>query len=466
LQALYQSTTKKVGASLNPSYVAYNLASGVNANGVILYAPNFRTARSIQMNIGVQREVWKGGIFSADYIRNVGIHFQQVIDANHVGDVKYLNQKAAANAIAATLAEFEADTIDEAIANGATIADFAGNGLDSGNAYLTSYPAAAFGLTPDTGAAFSGKNPAFGAMQFNFPIGRSVYNGLQTNLRQSARVPIYGLKGSNFEVSYTLSRFISSGGADQNFTPLPVDNNNPLAFSGPAGTDRTHQLSYGGTFGWKGGITTSIIGHYYSALPTTLTLDTLGNSTGEIFHSDLTGDGTTGDILPGYKGGAFMRSVKPKDLSTVIANYNVTAAGKLTPAGQTLVSNGFFTPAQLVALGAVTPSIAQAPASNVGNGSLRTFDATLSRQFKWARLGESFSIEPSFSAFNAFNLSNFGTVGGNLAYFQQSGTANGTDSSYSDADPLGRNSLRLGNGSGVFTQGASRVLEYGLKINF
>ncbi len=466
LQKLYQSNTKTVGASTNPTYIAYSLASGFNANGVILYAPNFRTARSIQINIGVQRELWKGGIFTGDYIRNVGEHFQQPIDKNHVGDANLLNLKAATNAINATLTSFEANSIDEAIANGATISDFAGNGLDSGNAYLSSNPAAAFGYTPDTGAAFAGKNPLFGAMEYNLPQGRSVYNGLQTNLRQSARVPLPGLKGSNFEVSYTWSQFIGTGGADQNFTPVITDNNNPLAFAGPTGEDRTHQLSYGGSFEWIGGFTTSIIGHYYSALPTTLALDTLGNSTGEIFHSDFTGDGTTGDILPGYKTGAFMRSVKPSDLARVVANYNSTAAGRLTPAGQALVASGLFTTAQLVALGATTPTIAGPPAANVGNGSLRIFDLTLARQVKWARLGDSFSVEPSFSAFNLFNMSNYGTVGGNLANFQQSGTANGTDSGYSDGDQFSRNSLRVGNGSGVFGQGTARVLEYGLKINF
>ena len=351
--------------------------------------------------------------------------------------------------------------------SGATITDFAVNGLDSGKAYLSGAPAAAVSLTADTGAAFAGSNPAFGQMSFNYPLGRSVYNGLQTNLRQSARVPIYGLKASNFEVSYTLSRFVSSGGADQNFTPASVDNNNPLKWIGPAGTDRTHQLSYGGTFEWRGGIMTNIIGHYYSALPTTLTLNTPNgaNGAGEIFSSDLTGDGTTGDILPDYKSGAFMRSVSPGKLSNVIANYNASGAGKLTPAGQALTSTNnpttnapLFTAAELSELGAVTRTIAAPPTNNVGNGSLRTFDLTLSRQFKWARLGESFAIEPSFSAFNLFNMSNYGNLTGALDTTNIPGSANGTDSSYSDADQYGRNALRTGNGSGVFSQGAARVL--------
>ena len=466
LQSLYQASTKKAGPAGNASYVANSLSEG--PNGESMYAPNFRTGRSIQINIGVQRQMWKGGIFTADYIRNVGEHIQQSLDKNHVGAARFLNTTAANNAIAATLSEFEASSIDEAIADGATIMDFAGNGLDSGRAYLQGAPAAAYGISPDNGAAFPGMNPLFGRMSFNYPLGRSVYNGLQTNLRQSARVPLPGLKSSSFEVSYTLSRFISSGGADQNFTPGSVDNDNPLGFVGPAGTDRTHQLSYGGTFGWAGGIKTSIIGHYFSALPTTLTLNAPNGVDGpaEIFSSDITGDGTSGDILPGYRSGAFMRSVRPGSLAQVIANYNATGAGRLTPAGQALVSAGLFTTAQLTALGAVTRTIAAPPTGNVGNGSLRTFDLTLSRPFKWRRLGESFSVEPSFSAFNLFNMSNFGTVGGNLDPSNLPGTANGTDSSYSDTDPYGRNSLRAGNGSGVFGQGTARVLEYAMKISF
>jgi len=284
---------------------------------------------------------------------------------------------------------------------------------------------------------------------------------LQTNLRQSGRIPVPGIVGSTFEVSYALSRFTSTGGADQNFTPTAVDNNKPLAFAGPAGIDRTHQLSYGGTLGWKGSVQTSIIGHYYSALPTTLTLDENGANPGEIFSSDVTGDGTIGDILPGYKSGAFMRSVKPGDLKTVIANWNATGAGKLTPAGQALVSAGLMSAQQLSGLGGVTRTIAPPPTNNAGNGSLRTFDFVLSRPTKIKWLGESTSIEPSVSFFNLFNFSNFTTLLGNLTLTPQDGTANGTDTSLSS-----RGADRLGNGSGVFSQGAARILEYGLKINF
>ncbi|HWG21391.1 MAG TPA: carboxypeptidase regulatory-like domain-containing protein [Terracidiphilus sp.] len=466
LQVAFQQATQKAGAALNPGFVAYALAAGGNANGNSLFYPNYRTPRSVQMNLGIQRQVWKGGILSADWLRNVGTEFLQQVDLNHVGDAGYLNTTAAQNAINATLAEFGVTNIDDAIAKGATIYDFAGNGLDSGNALFFGEPAAYDGFTPDTGAAFPGKNPAFGTMHFNMPIGRSVYNGLQLNLRQQAKVDLPGVRNTNLEISYALSRFVSTGGADQNFIPGSVDYRHPTAFMGPSGLDRTHQLSFGGIIEWGHSIQTSIIGHYYSSLPSTLTLDREGNTSAEIYRSDVTGDGTTGDILPTFKSGAYMRSVKPDQLATVINQYNQKFAGQLTPAGNALINANLFTSAQLVSLGAVTRTIAAPPTSPAGNGDLRTFDFTLARPTKIPRLGEAFSIEPKVSFFNLFNFANYGSVAGNLADFQQPGTANGTDTSFSDADQFNRNALRLGNGSGVFSQGASRILEYGLTINF
>jgi len=95
------------------------------------------------------------------------------------------------------------------------LSDFAGNGLDSANAEFGGYPAAAYGVDPAKGSAFAGKNPLFGQVSIVSPMGRSVYNGLQASLRQGTRIPVRGVKGSNFEVSYTLSRFLSSAGGSE-----------------------------------------------------------------------------------------------------------------------------------------------------------------------------------------------------------------------------------------------------------
>ena len=79
-----------------------------------------------------------------------------------------------------------------------------------------------------------------------FPIGRSVYNGLQTSLREDIRNPVPGLKYLNLQVSYAFSRYVSTA-RDNDFINFSTDNANPTHFIGPNGLDRTHQLSFGGT---------------------------------------------------------------------------------------------------------------------------------------------------------------------------------------------------------------------------
>ena len=37
-----------------------------------MFAPGYKTPRSLQMNVGIQREIRRGMVFSADYLRNVG----------------------------------------------------------------------------------------------------------------------------------------------------------------------------------------------------------------------------------------------------------------------------------------------------------------------------------------------------------------------------------------------------------
>jgi hypothetical protein len=479
LQGEYQAAVKAAGPAGNPNYIPSTLTN--KQDGDSIYAPNYRSARSIQMNIGIQHEVWKGAVLSADYVRNVGEHFQQAIDANHVGAARYLNKAAAANAIAATLAACGVTTVDAAIATCTspstggqlTIADFASNGLDSGDGAILGggNPAAAQGLTPNTGAAFPGQNPLWGDLQVFYPIGRSVYNGLQTNFRQQAAHPIKGIENSNFEVSYSFSRFVSTGGADQFFTAGVYDYDSPTSYIGPSGLDRTHQLSFGGFFTTKYGANIGVIGHVFSSLPTTLTLqkDPTG-ANGEIFRTDVTGDGTTGDLLPGTQPGAFNRVVKGSNINKLIDNYNATAANRITPAGQALVDSGLLTLGQLTALGAVTPAIARAPADQVNNGFLRTFDLELSYPIKVNKLGEKFSLQPGISFFNLFNFANFGQVGGTLestsSLFASSAGTDSTAANTTSGSDGSRQPLRAGDGTGTFAQGAARTTEFQLKLTF
>src|SRR5216684_4495835 len=311
LQQEFQAAVKSAGPQANGGFVGNDLTLNTHVVGPA-FAPNFRTARSYQMNLGIQRQIAKG-VLSVDYVRNVSLHFQEGVDLNHVGDSRYLNTNAALNAINTTAGAFgcatatDAPTAQAAVdcyiaANpgSGSINAFAGNGLDSGLALSSSFgatgsPASVFGLTPDTFAAFGGINPNVGVGEFNLPIGRSVYNGLQSSYKQQMGNPFRGVSCMDLIVSYTLSRFKGTGGSDQNFSPLAFDFRNPTGFFGPTSLDRTHQFKFGATFDVAHrGPRFSVIGNFGSAPPTTLALVSPGGTTGtgEIFRSDLTGDGT------------------------------------------------------------------------------------------------------------------------------------------------------------------------------
>jgi hypothetical protein len=155
-----------------------------------------------------------------------------------------------------------------------------------------------------------------------------------------------------------------------------------------------------------------VIGHFLSAQPSSLTLNSPGGfATGEIFRTDLTGDGTVGDLInsAGGKGkpGTFMRGVSASGLVSAISNFNSNVAGTLTPAGQALVNAKLFTQAQLVSLGAVVPTIPAPLSNNAGNPMYKDVDTVLTWPIK---LKERFTIEPSVGVFNLFNFANFGTL--------------------------------------------------------
>ena len=139
-------------------------------------------------------------------------------------------------------------------------------------------------------------------------------------------------------------------------------------------------------------------------------------------------------------------------------------AGTLTPAGQALVQAGLFTQAQLVALHGVTPLIQSAPPGQVGIDALKTVDLRLSWVLQpskvWSSVPESLTIQPIVSVFNAFNLANFDPPTQVL-----SGTLNGAAGSANGTTPSLRTN-RIGLGTGIFSLGAPRILEFGLKISF
>ncbi len=459
----------------NPSYLGSRI-TGAGAIPTGLYAPDYKTPRSIQMNVGVQRQIAKNTVLSVDYLRNVSLHYLLSVDVNHSGDVSYFSPTNAQGAVASTLAACGVGSVNAAIAScpglhpgggGANIGDFAGFGLDSAADLGANNCAAAIGQQ----CAFTGTNPNVGAMPLLEPIGRGLYNGLDFKLTQNIDHPFTGLKHANLEVSYTYSRFENDGGAsatapsasataDQDFVITSMDNRNPQKYFGPSTLDRTNQLNFGGYFDLPLWFRVGFVGHFWSALPTTL-FDP-GSGTGAIYNTDYDGDGSTQDPLPGTHLGSFGRGISAGQLAGVVNNFNSTEAGKFTPAGNTLISNGIFTAAQLSALGGTIPAISPVVANNIGLGDMKAFDLKLSWEGRF--WNERLVIEPSAALYNIFNFANYdsplnelsGLLNGQPGVALNAVTKNGLDA----------HTNQIGVGTGVFSQGAPRVAEFGLKLTF
>ncbi|MFQ5741609.1 MAG: carboxypeptidase regulatory-like domain-containing protein, partial [Acidobacteriota bacterium] len=250
--------------------------------------PNYTTPYSVQMNVGVQRELRPGLVLSADYVRQRGLHFPQALDLNRVGAADTLN---VANALAAMNALHTslgcppgAAGVNCAIAAGASIDAYAAVGLGKGQA------ASQFG---PSFFAFAGLNPEFNSMQFIGTQGQSTYDALQVTLRGKLPDLADYIRDWTVTASYSLSRH--EGSADRRefggFDPV-VSNDGVRDFFGPIPFDRTHTFSFASLFEVPGGVRLSSIWRANSAMPQSVFVPQVSGSPAEIFFTDFNGDGT------------------------------------------------------------------------------------------------------------------------------------------------------------------------------
>ena len=101
-QAAFQAATLTAGPAVNSVFIGNVLSASNSGTGTNMFAPDYRTPRSVQMNVGFQHEFGKGIVWTADLVRNVGTRNLLAIDVNHVGDAQYLDVDAAIAAINAT----------------------------------------------------------------------------------------------------------------------------------------------------------------------------------------------------------------------------------------------------------------------------------------------------------------------------------------------------------------------------
>ena len=478
----------------------YSLANSVANFGGML-APGFKTPRIVHMDFGIQHQMGERGMFSADYVRELGTQFPLGIDTNHVGDATLMTDghsldplantyQAELDAINLTLAANKASlgcapatfagSSSQAAVNcylnavpGATITDFARQGLDSSNAFCGPFPCSVLNKQQ---ASFGGINPAVGSNIMYFPSGRSQYQALHLAFKTSVANPARRVQRLDVAVAYAWSRYRTNlaepngSGGDYSLMNVAEDYNRPhRGHFGSSGLDRTHQLTFTPVAELPHGLRLAMIAHLASPLPLSVSIPQQdgGGVPGEIFRSDLSGDGTVGDLLPSFIGSTGKYSTSK--LTKTIAYYNGNYAGKLTPAGTALANSNLFTPLQLVTLGAFSPVIQSLPGHFAEATWLKTIDLRLSWPF---RVGERVKLEPNLAVFNAFNFANFGGAGNQL-----SGVLNGAPGSSlnnaSSAGFCGSSTTfctsrldRVLAGSGTYANGAPRQMEFGVRITF
>jgi Carboxypeptidase regulatory-like domain/TonB-dependent Receptor Plug Domain len=459
-QEFSQAATKNFNPNGLPAIIDPN-GFDFNSSGGLL-GPKYSTPYSTQLNLGIQQQIGKTVFVSADYEHNTNVHDILVHDLNLVGAARTLDVAAAQTAITTTNSSFGCATVSCAIAAGATITDYAANGLGSPVSGLAEQFAA-----PNGGFAFPGLNPNFGQMGTITTTGRSNYNAFQFRVRQDTRQPIAGVNSLNWQVSYNLSRFLAMS-PDQDASLVNVaDNANPTEFYGPTNLDRTHMISAAGTATFRGGLQLAWIARINTRLPVTLTQPYACDCPAEIFLTDVTGDGSGGDILPGTNIGSYGRSVSPGQLNQTISNFNANTAGTLTPAGRALVNANLLTSSELSALGATVPKLPLAPQGEVALDYFLANDLRVSwplKPGKLLRLPESLALLPTVEIFNVVNKANFDPPTG-LNTSTLRGSLDGTPGSVNGTTYLERTN-RYGLGSGVFSQGIPRAVQFGLRVDF
>jgi hypothetical protein len=481
LAALLQSASVSAATSTAPTLFQTTHQISNALFGTTAWTPNPKTPRTLQFNLGVQRELRRGMTITAGYTKVRSYDFGLIVDKNHVGDASVTDFDpalataaiAAGNSSVGCPGSATAAAINCAIATHATIATYGARGLGAGPAFQ--------------GFAFRGQNPNFGVMDYFVPKGISDYNALNVQLEGRGgavnKKDLTWIKGNQVTVTYTLSRLTGNVRAGIIGRPAEVGafalawDNNDLdgsAVRGPMGLDRTDIFNIATVTEIKGGFRFSQITHLWSAfpqntlLPTALGLGVPAGTQGpdgcaggpeEIFCTDVTGDGTTNDLLPTAGGpGQYGRGLKgASGLNKAISAYNTQYANNLTPAGQLLVSQGLLSTSQLQQLGAVMPTIPPAPAGQAGLDSLLQTDIRFSYNRKlWDRL----AVEPSLEIFNTFNHIQYDPPNNILDANLRGtiGTINGTL-------PNQRVNVRT-RGSGTFDSGAPRTLQAGIRLTF
>jgi hypothetical protein len=156
------------------------------------------------------------------------------------------------------------------------------------------------------------------------------------------------------------------------------DLTNPFAFPGFGSADRPNIFSFSGVADLPLGFRAGLIASFESGAPLSVTIP--GNN-----ESDLNGDGTNNDLLPGTGFNTVNRDIGASDLRRLVDQYNAQFAGKTAPRG------GQF------------PQLTLPSKFDLGD-SFQSYDVRLSKEFNI--IAERLKLELIGEVYNLFNISN------------------------------------------------------------
>ena len=252
-------------SGVNPS--DFTKPAAFSSSSIAVADPNLKFATTHQWAFSIQREVWKGGVFEADYIGRRGYHLLGAYDANQPnifangyidafnvvkagGQSDLLNNLFAGdNRIAAGKTESDVIRANYASQLGlgsySSILSTLGRRIQGTGANAKSITTNPYAVIPFP--QFSGGVTVIDSNDF------STYNGMVLQMQQRYK------SGMAFQFSYTLSKNLSTRDFDPTFTvystansqgasSTPFDLNNRKLNYGPAQSDHRHAFQAHGTF--------------------------------------------------------------------------------------------------------------------------------------------------------------------------------------------------------------------------
>ena len=165
------------------------------------------------------------------------------------------------------------------------------------------------------------------------------------------------------------------------------DLNNLFGNSGYLNADARHVFALNSVVDLPYGFQAGFIANLNSSQPFSATLNGLPADT------DINGDGTGNDLLPGFGFNKGNRGISVSDLRKLVDAYNQNFAGKTTPRGGTM------------------PTVTL-PSNYQFGDIFQSYDARLSKNFKLYQ--EKLALELIAEVFNMFNISNLSGFNGRL----------------------------------------------------